>query len=117
MLNQPISSPMITTMLGCCGCCATTGALVAINATYDASTASPIVLIALMLLVSLNKRPTPPLGVSKRPHEMMAHIALWGNIPSFGYPFPGICWQGWLHAIRNGDCPSKRRFIADLKVL
>src|SRR5215475_3480327 len=45
---------MIMMMLGRCCCCAAAGALAAVKRANDASTASPIVLIVPMLLVSLN---------------------------------------------------------------
>src|SRR5262245_15242050 len=51
---QPMSSPMMKSMLGfCCGCCAAAGVLAAVTATNDASRPRQTLLVILMDLFSM----------------------------------------------------------------
>ncbi len=49
MFQMPMSSPMMTTMFGLCGCCAAAGMLTAVTAMNKASRPSPMFLNVLMV--------------------------------------------------------------------
>src|SRR5260370_12024237 len=59
MFHMPMSSPMMTTMLGFCACCAVAGALVIVTAASEANKPNQIVLLKLMMLSLLTARNRP----------------------------------------------------------